>query len=138
MKTHTILMPLDMHLHLRDDIMLQNIAPLSAYSFSGALIMPNLVPPITSKKDVQNYKKRIMTSVVNNDFESYMTLFYKNYSRAFLQEIADDILAIKLYPAGVTTNSKNGVKDFDIEIMRETLEVMSELDIPLCVHGESN
>ncbi len=130
-------MPLDMHLHLRDGVMLENVAPLSAYSFSGALVMPNLVPPVTSKEDVKSYKKRILASVANDYFEPYMTLFYKNYSKEFLEEVQDEILAIKLYPDGVTTNSDGGVKEFDIESMRETLEAMSELEIPLCVHGES-
>lgn len=137
MKRHTLIMPLDMHLHLRDGVMLENVAPLSAYSFSGALVMPNLVPPVTSKEDVKSYKKRILASVANDYFEPYMTLFYKNYSKEFLEEVQDEILAIKLYPDGVTTNSDGGVKEFDIESMRETLEAMSELEIPLCVHGES-
>jgi len=138
MKTQTILMPLDMHLHLRDGVMLETVAPLSAYSFSGAVVMPNLVPPVDTKEAMDSYKQRVMASVPNDYFEPYMTLFYKNYSRKFLESVADDIIAIKLYPAGITTNSDGGVANFDIEEMRETLETMSELDIPLCVHGESN
>ncbi len=138
MKTHTLLMPLDMHLHLRDGVMLENIAPLSAYSFSGAIVMPNLVPPVTSLEDVQAYKKRIMAAVPNDYFEPYMTLFYKNYDKKFLESVVDEITAIKLYPAGITTNSDGGVSSFDIEQMRETLEAMSELEIPLCVHGETD
>ena len=138
MKTHTLLMPLDMHLHLRDGVMLENIAPLSAYSFSGAVVMPNLVPPVTSKEDVRAYKERIMAAVPNDYFEPYMTLFYKNYDKKFLADVADDITAIKLYPAGITTNSDGGVSSFDIEEMRPTLEAMSELEIPLCVHGETD
>jgi len=138
MKTHTILMPLDMHLHLRDGIMLENVAPLSAYPFSGAIVMPNLVPPVTSLEDVKAYKERIMAAVPNDYFEPYMTLFYKNYSKTFLESVADEITAIKLYPAGITTNSDGGVSSFDIEQMRETLEAMSELNIPLCVHGETD
>ena len=137
MKTHTLIMPLDMHLHLRDGVMLETVAPLSAYSLSGALVMPNLVPPVTSKEDVKAYKERIMAAVPNDYFEPYMTLFYKNYDKAFLEDVADEILAIKLYPDGATTNSDGGVKDFDIEAMRETLQAMSDLGIPLCVHGES-
>ncbi len=138
MKSHTLIMPLDMHLHLRDGVMLETVAPLSAYSFSGALVMPNLVPPVTSKEDVLSYKERVMAAVPNDFFEPFMTLFYKNYDKAFLESVADDILAIKLYPDGATTNSDGGVKDFDIESMRETLQTMSDLGIPLCVHGESN
>jgi len=138
MKTHTLLMPLDMHLHLRDGVMLENIAPLSAYSFSGAVIMPNLVPPVTSKEDVLAYRERIMTAVPNDYFEPYMTLFYQNYDKKFLTDIADEITAVKLYPAGITTNSEGGVSSFDIEEMRPTLEAMSELGLPLCVHGETD
>lgn len=138
MKTHTLLMPLDMHLHLRDGVMLENIAPLSAYSFSGAIVMPNLVPPVTTQEAVVAYKERIMAAVPNDFFEPYMTLFYQNYTRDFLEEVMDDITAIKLYPAGITTNSEGGVSSFDIEEMRETLEAMSDLDIPLCVHGETD
>ncbi|WP_428738054.1 dihydroorotase [Sulfurimonas sp.] len=138
MKTHTLLMPLDMHLHLRDGVMLENIAPLTAYSFSGAIIMPNLVPPVTTREDVIAYKERIMAAVPNDFFEPYMTLFYQNYTREFLEDVRDQITAIKLYPAGITTNSEGGVSSFDIETMRETLESMSALNIPLCVHGETD
>jgi dihydroorotase len=118
--------------------MLEHVAPLSAYSFSGAVIMPNLVPPVTSKEDVQAYKERIMAAVPNDYFEPYMTLFYKNYDKKFLESVADEITAIKLYPAGITTNSEGGVSSFDIDEMRPTLEAMSELEIPLCVHGETD
>ncbi|MCX6052361.1 MAG: dihydroorotase [Campylobacterales bacterium] len=138
MKTHTLLMPLDMHLHLRDGVMLENVAPLTAYSFSGGLIMPNLVPPVETLEDIKAYKGRIMASVPNDDFEPYMTLFYKNYSKAFLKSVVDSILAIKLYPAGITTNSEGGLASFNIEEMRETLQTMSDLGIPLCVHGETD
>ena len=138
MKTHTLLMPLDMHLHLRDGVMLENVAPLSAFTFSGALVMPNLVPPVETLEDVRAYKERILAAAPNDFFEPYMTLFYKNYDKAFLESVADDILAIKLYPAGITTNSEGGVSSFDIEEMRPTLQAMSDLGIPLCVHGETD
>ncbi|RUM62477.1 MAG: dihydroorotase [Sulfurimonas sp.] len=149
MKSHTLLMPLDMHLHLRDGVMLETVAPLTSYSFSGAVVMPNLVPPVTTKEALRAYKKRIYAALgrledandvlmVDDFFEPYMTLFYQNYDRAFLEEMADEIAALKLYPAGITTNSDSGVKTFDLEIMRPTLEAMSDLDIPLCVHGETD
>lgn len=138
MKTHIILMPLDMHLHVRDGVMLETVAPLTAYSYSGAVIMPNLVPPVSTLDDIKAYKQRIMAAVPNDYFEPYMTIFYKNYDKAFLENIADEIIAVKLYPAGITTNSEGGVSSFDIEEMRETLEAMSELEIPLCVHGETD
>jgi dihydroorotase len=138
MKSITLTMPLDMHLHLRDGEMLERVAPLTSYSFSGAIVMPNLVPPVTTKEMVKEYKQRIKHAIGRDDFEPYMTLFYQNYSRAFLEEVQDEITAIKLYPSGVTTNSEGGVASFDIEAMRETLEAMSDLGIVLSVHGETN
>ena len=131
--------PLDMHLHLRDGEMLENIANASAQTFSGAIIMPNLVPPVSSKEEVVAYKERIMSAVGEHDFSPYMTLFFKpSYNKAFLTSIKDEITAIKLYPAGITTNSEGGVSGFDVEELRPALEAMSELNIPLCVHGETN
>lgn len=138
MKTVTLTMPLDMHVHLRDGEMLKTVAPLTSYSFSGALVMPNLVPPVKTAEDVRAYRHRIKDAMESDDFEPYMSLFYQNYSRDFLIAIQDEITAIKLYPSGVTTNSEGGVESFDIESMRETLEAMAELGIVLCVHGETN
>lgn len=138
MKTITLTMPLDMHLHLRDGEMLETVAPLTSYSFSGALVMPNLVPPVTTLEAVKEYKKRIKHAIGRDDFEPYMSLFYQNYSREFLESVQDHITAIKLYPSGVTTNSEGGVASFDIEAMRETLNAMSDLGIVLSVHGETN
>lgn len=134
----TLTMPLDMHLHLRDGEMLGLVAPLSSYTFSGALIMPNLVPPVKTLADIQQYRQRIVAAMESDDFEPYMTLFYQNYCRDFLISVQDAITAIKLYPSGATTNSEGGISSFDIESMRETLETMSELGIVLCVHGETN
>ena len=131
--------PLDMHLHLRDGEMLENIAKTSAHSFSGAIIMPNLVPPVSNKEEVIAYKQRIMAAIGDEKFTPYMTLFFKpSYDKAFLESVKDEITAIKLYPAGITTNSEGGVSGFDVEELRPALEAMSELNIPLCVHGETN
>ena len=131
--------PLDMHLHLRDEEMLENIAKASAQTFAGALIMPNLVPPVSTKEEVIAYKNRIIKAIGNEKFIPYITLFFKpTYDKAFLESIRDEITAIKLYPAGITTNSEGGVSGFDVEELRPTLEAMSELNIPLCVHGETN
>lgn len=131
--------PLDMHLHLRDGDMLENIATASAHTFSGAIIMPNLVPPVSTKEEVIAYKERIMKAIGNEKFTPYMTLFFKpTYDKDFLTSVRDEITAIKLYPAGITTNSEGGVSGFDVEELRPTLEAMSELNIPLCVHGETN
>ena len=131
--------PLDMHLHLRDGEMLENIAKGSAHAFSGAIIMPNLVPPVSTKEEVVAYKKRIMAAIGDEKFTPYMTLFFKpSYDKAFLESVRDEIMAIKLYPAGITTNSEGGVSGFDVEELRPALSAMSELNIPLCVHGETN
>ena len=131
--------PLDMHLHLRDGEMLENIAKCSAKTFSGAIVMPNLVPPVSTKEEVLAYKNRIMEAVEDETFTPYMTLFFKpSYDKTFLASVKDEITAIKLYPAGITTNSEGGVSGFDIEELRPALEAMSELNIPLCVHGETN
>jgi len=137
MKTLTLQMPLDMHLHLRDGDMLNIVAPLTSYSFSGAIVMPNLVPPVTTLEAVKAYRHRIKIAMEADDFEPYMTLFYQNYSREFLETARDHITAIKIYPSGATTNSEGGVVNFDIEPMRETLQAMSDLGIVLCVHGET-
>ncbi len=131
--------PLDMHLHLRDADMLNKVAPLSSHSFAGAIIMPNLAPPITSLQALKEYKKRVQESIADDRFEPLMTLFFRNdYDFAFLQEAKRHISAIKLYPTGITTNSEGGVKSMDIEDLRQTFEAMSELGIPLLVHGETN
>ena len=128
-----------MHLHLRDGEMLENIAKTSAHTFSGAIIMPNLMPPVSNKEEVVAYKQRIMAAIGDEKFTPYMTLFFKpSYDKAFLESVKDEITAIKLYPAGITTNSEGGVSGFDIEDLRPALEAMSELNIPLCVHGETN
>ena len=131
--------PLDMHLHLRDGEMLENIAHASSNTFSGAIIMPNLVPPVSTKEEVVAYKQRIMAAIGNDKFTPFMTLFFKpSYDKAFLESVKDEITAIKLYPAGITTNSEGGVSGFDVEELRPALSAMSDLNIPLCVHGETN
>ncbi len=137
-KQITLTTPLDMHLHLRDDKMLELVAPLTAKTFSGALIMPNLVPPLTTKEAVVAYKKRIIASCKEKEFEPYMTLFFQQYDYDFLKEVKEHILGVKLYPAGITTNSETGVSSLDTKTLRPTLEAMSELEIPLCIHGETN
>lgn len=138
MEEITLNFPLDMHLHLRDAKMLELVAPLTSKTFAGALVMPNLVPPVCTAKEVEDYYNRIKNATGSDDFEPFMTIFFKPYPKEFLQNIKDKILALKLYPAGITTNSEGGVSNFDIEELRLTLEAMSDLQIPLCVHGETN
>ena len=131
--------PLDMHLHLRDGEMLDIVAPLSAETFAGGLVMPNLIPPVTTKEQVCAYRGRVCEAVGQHCFTPYMTLFFRSdYDRDFLESVKEEILAIKLYPAGITTNSEGGVSGFELEELAPTLEAMSDLGIPLCVHGETN
>jgi dihydroorotase len=128
--------PLDMHLHLREGDMLQRVAPLSAAYFSGAVIMPNLITPVDSFKSLTRYLADIRSACGIHVFEPYMTLFFRQYSRTELEQCRDHIIGIKLYPAGVTTQSESGVTDFgDVE---ETIALMQELQIPLLVHGETS
>lgn len=138
MEKITIQSPYDMHLHLRDENMLKLVGPLSSQTFAGAIIMPNLVPPVDTKEAVVAYKRRIQEACGNDDFNPLMTLFFKPYTKEFLQSVKDEIAAIKLYPAGITTNSEGGVSTIDTEELAPTLNAMAELNIPLCVHGESN
>jgi len=138
-KQVTLNNPLDMHIHLRDGEMLENIAKSSTHTLSGAIVMPNLVPPVSSKEEVIAYKERITKAIDGENFKPYMTLFFKpTYTKEFLESVRDDITALKLYPAGITTNSEGGVSGFDVEELRDVLEAMAELNLPLCVHGETN
>jgi dihydroorotase len=132
----TLNSPLDMHLHLRETEMLKLVAPLSAASFAGAVVMPNLISPVDSLHKVTQYRREILRCCADETFEPYMTLFFRNYDRAELAEAKNFIIGIKLYPAGITTQSENGVSDFSA--IEPTLEIMEELQIPLLVHGETN
>jgi len=134
----TIQSPFDMHIHLRDTEMLKLVAPLTSHTFAGGVIMPNLVPPVETKEAVVAYKNRILEAINNDDFIPFMTLFFKPYTNEFLESVKDEILAIKLYPAGITTNSEGGILVIDTVALAPTLNAMSNLNIPLCVHGETN
>ncbi len=125
-----------MHLHLREGDMLNLTVPLSADHFAGAVIMPNLVVPVDSLDYLRNYRQAIEFYCTGKNFTPYMTLFFRNYSRQELEESREQILGIKLYPAGITTQSEAGVSDFSA--IEGTLSLMQELQIPLLVHGETN
>ncbi len=135
----TINSPLDMHLHLRDEDMLNLVAPFSTKYFSWGLIMPNLVTPIKTKQDVISYKKRILDSTKWEDFTPYMTVFfYEGLNYEILKELKNEILAIKMYPDWVTTNSNWWIKSIDLEKIWHIFEAMEKLEIPLCIHWETN
>lgn len=128
--------PLDMHLHLREGAMLRTVIPYSSRSFTGAVIMPNLRSPVDSLEKVRQYREEIESCPAAKDFVTYMTLFFRSYSKEELAEARNEIIGIKLYPAGITTRSESGVTDF--EAIEETLSFMEELQIPLLIHGETN
>jgi len=131
--------PFDMHLHVRDDEMLKLVGPLTSQNFSGAIIMPNIIPPVTSKEDVIAYRDRVMQAIGDEEFQPLMTVFYdKDLNVEKLMDMKDYITAVKYYPQGATTNSEGGLAFIDIEAMRPVLEKMQELGIPLLFHGETN
>ncbi|MCA0994243.1 dihydroorotase [Alloyangia pacifica] len=134
----TIRRPDDWHLHLRDGEMLAGIAPESARHFGRAIIMPNLVPPVVTGDDAAAYRERILKALPKGSgFTPLMTLYLTETTDPADVAAAHEsglITALKLYPAGATTNSASGVRDFDK--VRPVLEMMAERGIPLCVHGE--
>ena len=131
-----LLSPLDMHLHLREGDMLTTVAPLSAQAFAGAVIMPNLVPPVNNRERLRTYRAAIGSALNGMPFMPYMTLFFQEYDEITLRELRQEILGIKLYPAGVTTNSDTGVRAIDDAA--PTLAIMQDLGLPLLVHGETH
>ncbi|WP_370162938.1 dihydroorotase [Limimaricola soesokkakensis] len=134
----TIRRPDDWHLHLRDGAMLRAVAPESARHFGRAIIMPNLVPPVVTAAQAEAYRERIRAALPEGSgFTPLMTLYLtedtdpEDVRAAHRAGIAT---AVKLYPAGATTNSASGVRDFDK--VRPVLEAMADIGMPLCVHGE--
>lgn len=132
----TLTSPLDMHLHLREGPMLETVAPLSAAMFAGAVIMPNLVPPVDSLERLAWYRTEIVRATRGYHFTPLMTLFFRRYTLDELVAARPHIIGIKLYPAGVTTNSAGGVAN--LADADETLAHMQQLGIPLLVHGETH
>ena len=127
--------PLDMHIHFREGDMLKLVAPLSAKTFAGGVVMPNLVPPVDHIRRLIIYEEEINKAIVGHVFQPYMALFMRSYTEEELASTKDRIIGIKLYPAGVTTHSDQGIKR--IEDINRTLAIMQDIDIPLLVHGET-
>ena len=128
--------PLDMHLHFREGAMAQTVIPLSSSAFAGGVVMPNLVPPVDNIERLQGYIREIKTCLGRDTFEPYMTVFFKNYSYEELKQLKPYIIGVKLYPAGVTTNSEDGVAA--LSKAEKTIQYLEELKIPLLVHGETH
>jgi dihydroorotase len=134
----TITRPDDWHLHLRDGAALASVLPHTARQFARAIVMPNLKPPVTTTADATAYRNRILAALPEGSaFEPLMTLYLTdNTDPDEIRRALDSgfIHAVKLYPAGATTNSDAGVTD--LKKCYKVLEVMQDLGMPLLVHGE--
>jgi len=139
MNSLTIRRPDDWHVHLRDGAMMQAVLPYTAAQFGRAIIMPNLVPPVTTAAAAAQYRDRILAArPAGSDFQPLMTCYLTNTTDP------DDIergynegiwVAAKLYPSGATTNSHHGVSD--LNAVRPALERMEKIGMKLLIHGES-
>ena len=134
----TITRPDDWHLHLRDGEALAAVLPHTARQFARAIVMPNLKPPVTTVADAAAYRERILAALpAGLDFEPLMTLYLTDRtSPDEIRRAADSgfVKAVKLYPAGATTNSDAGVTD--LAHCAAALAEMERLGLPLLVHGE--
>ncbi|MBM5800093.1 MAG: dihydroorotase [Cyanobacteria bacterium K_DeepCast_35m_m2_023] len=136
--TLTIRRPDDWHVHLRDGAMLQAVAPATARQFARAIVMPNLRPPVTTTAMARAYRERIKAALPDGcDFEPLMTAYLTesidpaDLERGFGEGV---LTAVKLYPAGATTNSDAGVRD--IGAITGVLETLERIGMPLLIHGE--
>ena len=138
MTSITIRKPDDWHLHLRDGAVLRAVLPETSRHFARAIVMPNLVPPVVTLADAAAYRDRILAALPPGaEFQPLMTLYLTeatdpaDVARAAASGV---VTAVKLYPAGATTNSQSGVRD--LERAMPVLEKMAEIGLPLCIHGE--
>jgi dihydroorotase len=138
MQRLTITKPDDWHLHLRDGEPLRAVVSDSATRFARAIIMPNLKPPVVDTRMALAYRERILAALPRDvGFEPLMSLYLTDKTSPLEIRRAGGsgaVFAVKYYPAGVTTNSEFGVTD--VRNCLATLEVMSEIGMPLLVHGE--
>jgi dihydroorotase len=134
----TITCPDDWHLHLRDGAAMASVLPHSARQFGRAIVMPNLKPPVTTTEQAASYRERILAALPQGmRFEPLMTLYLTDNTQPDEIRRAKDsgfVHAVKLYPAGATTNSDAGVTE--LAKCYKALETMQELGMPFLVHGE--
>src|SRR4030065_347830 len=139
MQQFSLIRPDDWHLHLRDGALMKSVVQDTARQFARAIVMPNLRPPATTTAQAQAYRERILAALpAGARFEPLMTLYLTDNTTAEEIRRAKQsvvIHAVKLYPAGATTNSDAGVTD----IRRDypALEEMQRCGMPLLVHGEA-
>lgn len=132
MDSITIRRPDDWHVHLRDGALLKAVAPFSAKRFGRVIVMPNLVEPLTTKERLLAYQKRVVEAL-GSSCAPLMTYYLTETSNP--KEITEgSATAVKLYPAGATTNSENGVTN--LEAVYPVFEAMQEKGMPLLLHGE--
>jgi dihydroorotase len=134
----TLRRPDDWHLHLRDGHMLQAVLPYTTRQFARAIVMPNLVPPVTTVEAAAAYRQRILNArPVGSDFEPLMTLYLTDNTQPETIRAAAAsgfVHGVKLYPAGATTNSDLGVTN--LSHCQAAIATMAEVGLPLLVHGE--
>ena len=134
----TLKRPDDWHVHFRDDAVMRAVVPATANVFGRAIVMPNLVPPVTDTGAAEAYRDRIRAAVPESaGFTPLMTVYLTDETDARdLRAGAEKgvFSAVKLYPAGATTNSASGVTD--VANVMPVLEVMQEIGLPLLIHGE--
>ena len=132
----TLIRPDDWHLHLRDGTMLKETVPATSRCFGRAIVMPNLVPPVTTTKMALSFKKRILAEVGDTGFQPLMTLFLTDNTTPdeIRKAKKNGIIAAKMYPAGATTNSDAAVTN--ISNITKTLATMAEVGMLLLIHGE--
>ena len=133
-----IIKPDDWHVHFREGLILQAVVPETTRHFARSIDMPNLIPPILNMKQAIKYKQNIEKAIPKSDhFEPLMTIYLTENTNKNELKVAYNngaIFAVKLYPAGATTNSESGVKD--IKKIMPILETMAEIGMPLLIHGE--
>ena len=138
--TLTITAPDDLHHHFRDGAVLDTIVPLAFSQFKRCLAMPNTVPPVVTAADAAQYRDRILAAGKDcpRTPELIMTLYLTDKTTPAMIEEAwatGFVRAVKLYPAGATTNSDSGITNYDACV--PALQKMAELGMILCIHGEA-
>ncbi len=138
MEKITLTRPDDWHLHVRTGAVLKTVIAHTAAQFGRAIIMPNLKPPVTTVHEAEHYHQEILASLpADSDFQPLMTLYLTDkLTEAEIQKAAEHphIHAVKLYPAGATTNSEAGVSQ--LSAIYPILEHLEKYDLPLLIHGE--
>jgi len=134
----SICRPDDWHLHVREGALLQSVVPDTAHQFARAIIMPNLTPPVATVERALSYREEIVKAIPEGVlFSPLMTLYLtEQTTKEEIQRASQcpHVYAVKLYPAGATTNAASGVRD--IEKVYPIIEEMEKQDLPLLMHGE--